>query len=110
MSNCAYMFIFLHCSQDEERLRTIYEKQCKRLKTLDSRGAESSKIDATEASIRKLLTKMNISIRTVEAISLRIHKLRDDELQPQLAALINGYRIASLNHCANVYLSVLVSF
>ncbi|XP_057727109.1 protein ROLLING AND ERECT LEAF 2-like [Arachis stenosperma] len=76
--------------KDEERLRSIYEKQCKRLKTLDNRGAESTKIDATEASIKKLLTKINISIRTVEAISLRIHKLRDDELQPQLAALITG--------------------
>ncbi|XP_061359965.1 protein ROLLING AND ERECT LEAF 2-like [Gastrolobium bilobum] len=76
--------------KDEERLRAIYEKQCKRLKTLDYRGAETSKIDATEASIRKLLTKMNICIRTVEAISGKIHKLRDDELQPQLAELING--------------------
>ncbi|KAJ1388136.1 hypothetical protein SESBI_39401 [Sesbania bispinosa] len=76
--------------KDEERLRAIYEKQCKRLKALDSRGAESSKIDATEASIKKLLTKINICIRTVETISGRIHKLRDDELQPQLAALING--------------------
>lgn len=85
------MFIIFLCSQDEERLRSIYEKQCKRLKTLDNRGAESTKIDATEASIKKLLTKINISIRTVEAISLRIHKLRDDELQPQLAALITGY-------------------
>ncbi|OIV97946.1 hypothetical protein TanjilG_12703 [Lupinus angustifolius] len=76
--------------KDEEKLRTLYEKQCKRLKTLDDRGAESSKIDATEASIRKLLTKINICIRTVESISGRIHKLRDDELQPQLAELING--------------------
>lgn len=101
------MFVFLHCSQDEEKLRAIYEKQCKRLKTLDNRGAEPSKIDATEASIRKLLTKINICIRTVESISGRIHKLRDDELQPQLAALINGYQIASLIHYANIYLPCL---
>ncbi|KAK2443905.1 hypothetical protein QL285_014969 [Trifolium repens] len=76
--------------KDEERLRAIYEKECKRLKALDDRGAEATKIDAAEASIRKLLTKINICIRSVETISGRIHKLRDEELQPQLAALING--------------------
>ncbi|KAL9313622.1 hypothetical protein ACSQ67_019074 [Phaseolus vulgaris] len=77
--------------KDEERLRVIYEKQFKRLKTLDNLGAESSKIDATRASIRKLQTKINICIRTAETIMGRIHKLRDNELQPQLAALINGF-------------------
>ncbi|KAL2638257.1 hypothetical protein AAZV13_06G105100 [Glycine max] len=76
--------------KDEERLRAIYEKKFKRLKTLDNLGAESSKIDATRASIRKLQTKINICIRTAETIMGRIHKLRDNELQPQLAALING--------------------
>ncbi|RDY09518.1 Nitrate regulatory gene2 protein, partial [Mucuna pruriens] len=77
--------------KDEERLRAIYEKQFKRLRTLDNLGAESSKIDAARASIRKLQTKINICIRTAETIMGRIHKLRDNELQPQLAALINGF-------------------
>ncbi|XP_027338586.1 nitrate regulatory gene2 protein isoform X2 [Abrus precatorius] len=77
--------------KDEERLRAVYEKQYKRLKTLDNQGAESSKIDSTRASIRKLQTKINICIRTAETIMGRIHKLRDNELQPQLAALINGF-------------------
>ncbi|RHN62900.1 hypothetical protein MtrunA17_Chr4g0052471 [Medicago truncatula] len=77
--------------KDEERLRAIYKKQCKRLKALDNRGAESN---ATESSIRKLLTKINICIRSVETILGRIHKLRDEELQPQLAALISGYEIS----------------
>ncbi|XP_027904045.1 nitrate regulatory gene2 protein-like [Vigna unguiculata] len=77
--------------KDEERLRAIYEKKFKRLKTLDNIGAESSKIDATRASVRKLQTKINICIRTAETIMGRIHKLRDNELQPQLAALINGF-------------------
>ncbi|KAL5192778.1 Nitrate regulatory gene2 protein [Glycine soja] len=96
--------------KDEERLRAIYEKKFKRLKTLDNLGAESSKIDATRASIRKLQTKINICIRTAETIMGRIHKLRDNELQPQLAALINGYQIASLIHYANIYLSLLINF
>ncbi|KAJ7965542.1 Protein of unknown function (DUF630 and DUF632) [Quillaja saponaria] len=76
--------------KDEERLRVIYEKKCKRLKVLDDRGAESSVIDATQASIRKLQTKIEICIRTIDAISSRIHKLRDQELEPQVTELIHG--------------------
>lgn len=72
---------------------------------MDNRGAEATKIDATESLIRKLLTKINICIKSVETISGRIHKLRDEELQPQLAALINGYEIASfLHYYVNIHL------
>lgn len=77
--------------QDEERLRVMYEKQCRRLTVLVEEGAESSKIDAARASIRKLVTKLDVSIKAIDAISSRIHKLRDEELQPQVAALIHGY-------------------
>ncbi|KAF5735500.1 hypothetical protein HS088_TW15G01007 [Tripterygium wilfordii] len=76
--------------KDEEKLRIIYEKKCKELRTLDEKGAEASKIDFAQASVHKLLTKINISIRGVDAISRRIHKLRDEELQPQLTELIRG--------------------
>ncbi|CAN4097739.1 unnamed protein product [Withania somnifera] len=76
--------------KDEEKLRIIYEKQCRRLKSLDEQGAESSKIDATQSSIRKLLTKLNVCIKAIDAISSRIDKLRDEELQPQVGELIYG--------------------
>ncbi|CAH8354573.1 unnamed protein product [Eruca vesicaria subsp. sativa] len=76
--------------KDEEKLRVIYEEKCKTLKKLDSLGAESSKIDTTRAAIRKLLTKLDVCIRSVDSISSRIHKLRDEELQPQLTQLIHG--------------------
>ncbi|ESQ34621.1 hypothetical protein EUTSA_v10006728mg [Eutrema salsugineum] len=76
--------------KDEEKLRVIYEEKCRTLKKLDSIGAESSKIDATRASIRKLLTKLDVCIRSVDSISTRIHKLRDEELEPQLTQLIHG--------------------
>ncbi|XP_009618354.1 nitrate regulatory gene2 protein [Nicotiana tomentosiformis] len=76
--------------KDEEKLRLIYEKQCRRLRSLDEQGAESSKIDATQASIRRLLTKLNVCIKAIDAIAHRIHKLRDEELQPQVAELIHG--------------------
>ncbi|XVF39304.1 hypothetical protein PTKIN_Ptkin01aG0024000 [Pterospermum kingtungense] len=74
----------------EERLRVIYEKKCKRLRMLDGQGAEASKIDATQASIKNLLTKINVCIKAVEVMSTRIQKLRDEELLPQLTELIQG--------------------
>ncbi|KAI3785347.1 hypothetical protein L1987_44463 [Smallanthus sonchifolius] len=74
----------------EERLRVIYEKMCKRLNELDAKGAESSKIDAAQASIRRLMTKLNVSIKAIDAISCEIHKVRDKELQPQVSELIYG--------------------
>ncbi|KAL6958056.1 hypothetical protein U1Q18_040406 [Sarracenia purpurea var. burkii] len=77
--------------KDEERLRIVYTKQWKRLKELDDRGAESSKIDATHHSIKKLLPKINVAVSAVDAISRRIHTLRDEELQPQLNELLHRY-------------------
>ncbi|KAJ6352732.1 hypothetical protein OIU76_001870 [Salix suchowensis] len=76
--------------KDEERLRVMYEKECKRLKILDDRGAEPTRIDATQASVRKLLTKINVCIRAVDAISRKIHGLRDEKLEPQITKLIHG--------------------
>ncbi|KAL0391749.1 UNVERIFIED_CONTAM: protein ALTERED PHOSPHATE STARVATION RESPONSE 1 [Sesamum radiatum] len=76
--------------EDEERLRVVYEKQCKRLNILDEEGAEPRKIDATQASIRRLRTKLDVRVKAINIISSRIHKLRDDELQPKVAALIYG--------------------
>ncbi|XP_073146095.1 uncharacterized protein [Henckelia pumila] len=76
--------------KDEERLRVLYEKQCKRLKILDEVGAESRKLVAAQASISKLLTRLDVSVKAIDAISNSIHKLRDEELQPQVAALVHG--------------------
>uniref|UniRef100_A0A0E0DRL5 DUF632 domain-containing protein n=1 Tax=Oryza meridionalis TaxID=40149 RepID=A0A0E0DRL5_9ORYZ len=75
---------------EEEKLRFTYDKQWKRLKELDDNGAEPYKIDSTRASIRTLLTRINITIRSAKVISRRIHILRDDELHPHLVKLIQG--------------------
>ncbi|OQU78034.1 uncharacterized protein LOC8058473 [Sorghum bicolor] len=80
---------------EEEKLRITYDKEWKRLKELDASGAEPHKIDTTRASIRALLTKINISIRSAKVISRRIHILRDDELHPHLVTLIHGNWILS---------------
>ncbi|WCJ44370.1 hypothetical protein M5689_025040 [Euphorbia peplus] len=76
--------------KDEETLRVTYEKECRRLRSLDEHGAETSKIEATQALIRKLLTKLKVSIRAIDAISSKIHMLRDKELQPRVTELVHG--------------------
>lgn len=87
--------------QEEERLRDIYEREWKQLKALDESGGESWQIDSTQASIRNLVTKLNIVIRSANHISSRIHKIRDEELRPQLTELIQGYVLSTSLHLCN---------
>ncbi|CAH1443087.1 unnamed protein product [Lactuca virosa] len=77
--------------KDEERLRLKYDKMSKKLKDLDARGAEYTKIDAVRASVRRTLTKLDVCIKSIDAISSKIQKVRDEELQPQLSELIYGF-------------------
>lgn len=54
-------------------------------------GADPSSLEKTRAAIRDLHTQIKVSIHSVESISKRIETLRDDELQPQLLQLVEGY-------------------
>ncbi|CAK7354676.1 unnamed protein product [Dovyalis caffra] len=74
----------------EEKLRVIYDNEWKRLKRLDDIGAEASQIDRTQASVKSLLSKIKVPVGAIEAISIRIHKIRDEELQTQVNELIIG--------------------
>ncbi|CAO2195954.1 unnamed protein product [Urochloa humidicola] len=78
--------------KDEEKLRLQYEKNYRRLKSLDERGAESSTIDSTRLSVRLLRSKISINVRTANAFSSKIQKIRDEELYPQLVDLIQRFR------------------
>lgn len=77
-------------------MRMIHEKKCKRLKDLDERGAEAHKIESTRTLVRKLSTKIRIAFHFVDSISSKISKLRDEDLWPQIAQLIQGYVIRPL--------------
>ncbi|KAL5675255.1 hypothetical protein ACJX0J_011386, partial [Zea mays] len=74
----------------EEKMRLLISKNSKRLKLLDQKGAEPQKIDATRNLLRKLSTKIRIAVRVIAKISRKINKLRDEELWPQVNALIQG--------------------
>uniref|UniRef100_A0A0D9W877 DUF632 domain-containing protein n=1 Tax=Leersia perrieri TaxID=77586 RepID=A0A0D9W877_9ORYZ len=75
----------------EEKMRLLLAKNSKRLKLLDQRGAEAHKIDATRNLLRKLSTKIKIAVRVIAKVSRKINKVRDEELGPQVNALILGF-------------------
>lgn len=74
----------------EEKIRLLLDRSSKRLQQLDKRGAEAHKIEATQTLIRKLSTKIRISIQVVNSVSAKISMLRDEELWPQIEELIQG--------------------
>ncbi|VVB15933.1 unnamed protein product [Arabis nemorensis] len=76
----------------EEKLRVLYERGYKVLKKLDQTGAEPSKIYEAEAVVKLHLSKINVAVRAVETISMRIHKIRDEELWFQVIEIINGFK------------------
>ncbi|MCL7039771.1 hypothetical protein MKW94_007634 [Papaver nudicaule] len=74
----------------EERMRLIHERKSRRLKRMDETGAEAHKVDATRIQVETLFTKIRIAIQVVDKISVKINKLRDEELCPQINGLIHG--------------------
>lgn len=81
--------------QSGEQVRIAYEKKGKQLRNHDVKGDDPTAVEKTRASIRDLHTQIKVSIHSVEAISKRIETLRDEEMQPQLLELIQGYISAS---------------
>ncbi|ESQ53582.1 hypothetical protein EUTSA_v10024384mg [Eutrema salsugineum] len=79
-----------HEVKAEEKLRVAHEKKLRKLKRLDQRGAEANKVDTTRKLVRDMSTKIRIAIQVVDKISVTINKIRDEDLWPQLNALIQG--------------------
>ena len=77
--------------QGGEKIRVAYEKKCRQLRKQDINGEEPLVADRTRLAARDLQTHLKVSINSVEAISSRIDRLRDEELFPQLLELIQGY-------------------
>ncbi|CAH8363752.1 unnamed protein product [Eruca vesicaria subsp. sativa] len=76
----------------EEKLRVLYEKGYSFLKSLDQNGAESNEIYEAEVEVKLHLSKVNVSVRAVESVSMRIHKIRDEELSLQVNKTINVFK------------------
>ncbi|KAJ1269571.1 hypothetical protein BS78_07G222100 [Paspalum vaginatum] len=74
-----------------EKIRVLHDEKCKTLKKLYDNGAEAHKLEEVEVSIKKLSSKLDISIRIVNNISYKINKMRDQELWPQTHKVIQGF-------------------
>ena len=100
-------YIFFNQFQDEEKHRVVYDKECKKLKDLTKKGAESSKIEVVSISVGRLLLRINVSVTSIDAISRTIDKLRDEKLLPQLSELIQGHVIITFLDHFNVGFSII---
>ncbi|KAJ8510382.1 hypothetical protein OPV22_000816 [Ensete ventricosum] len=73
-----------------EYIRKVYDQKCKQLGHQCARDLDAGLIDKTRAVVKDLHSRLGVAIWSVESISKKIEKLRDDELQPQLVELMQG--------------------
>ncbi|XP_062183184.1 protein ALTERED PHOSPHATE STARVATION RESPONSE 1-like [Phragmites australis] len=73
-----------------ENVRKAYDEKCSLLRRQFARGLNAQLIDKTRAVVKDLHSRVSVAIQAVDAISKRIEKIRDEELQPQLVELIQG--------------------
>lgn len=87
------MICFLHFYrfQGSQTVRREYDEKCRILRELESEGKSSQRIDKTRAVVKDLHSRIRVAIHRIDSISRRIEELRDNELQPQLEELIEGY-------------------
>ncbi|KAH9294954.1 hypothetical protein KI387_038542 [Taxus chinensis] len=74
----------------EECIRRVYEKKRAQLRNQETEGKSQQVIDKTRAAIKDLHSRIRVGIHAVDSVSMRIQRLRDEELQPQLVELIQG--------------------
>ncbi|XP_020586899.1 uncharacterized protein LOC110029119 [Phalaenopsis equestris] len=73
-----------------DQTRQMYQKKCLQLRNLDAKGSGTHTLDKSRAAVKDLYARIWVSLRTIETISIRIHKVIDDELHPQLTELLQG--------------------
>lgn len=71
----------------EEKLRILYARKYKQMKSLDDKGAET--LETARTMLRALSTKIQIAIHVIDKMSTSINKLRDEELWPQINDLVH---------------------
>ncbi|KAI3669266.1 hypothetical protein L6452_40494 [Arctium lappa] len=73
-----------------ESIRKEYDQTCDQLRHQFAKDLKPHVMDKTRAVAKDLHSRMRVALHTVDSISKRIEKMRDDELQPQLVELIQG--------------------
>ncbi|EXB39747.1 hypothetical protein L484_016591 [Morus notabilis] len=73
-----------------ESVRKEYDEKCEQLRYMFAKDYSSQVIDKTRAVVKDLHSRIRVAIHSVDSISKRIEKMRDEELHPQLAELTQG--------------------
>lgn len=73
-----------------ESITKAYDRKCNQLRHQFAKDTNARVIDKTRAAVKDLHSRVRVTIQAVDLISRRIEKLRDEELQPQLAELMQG--------------------
>ncbi|KAI3824459.1 hypothetical protein L1987_05919 [Smallanthus sonchifolius] len=73
-----------------ESIRKVYDRKCGQLRHQFAKDLKTHVIDKTRALVKDLHSRIIVALHTVDSISKRIEKMRDEELQPQLLELIQG--------------------
>lgn len=73
-----------------ESIRKEYDRKCDQLRHQFAKDLKPHVIDKTRSVAKDLHSRIRVALHTVDSISKRIEKIRDEELQPQLVELIQG--------------------
>ncbi|CAL1376706.1 unnamed protein product [Linum trigynum] len=73
-----------------ECIRKEYDQKCDKLRHQFAKDHNAHVIDKTRAVAKNLHSRIRVAIHSVDSISKRIEKIRDEELHPQLLELVQG--------------------
>ncbi|PPR89921.1 hypothetical protein GOBAR_AA30755 [Gossypium barbadense] len=74
-----------------ESIRKEYDRRCDQLRHQFAKDISTQVIDKTRAVVKDLHSRIRVALHSVNTISKRIEKMRDEELQPQLVELTQGF-------------------
>ncbi|XWS41541.1 hypothetical protein CRYUN_Cryun17cG0090600 [Craigia yunnanensis] len=73
-----------------ESIRKGYDRKCDQLRHQFAKDISTQVIDKTRAVVKDLHSQIRVALHSVNTISKRIEKMRDEEMLPQLVELIQG--------------------
>lgn len=73
-----------------EIIRREYDAKCIQLRQQCAKDLSTQVIDKTRAVVKDLHSRIRVALHSVDSISKRIEKMRDEELLPQLLELLQG--------------------
>lgn len=73
-----------------ESIQNEYDRKCDQLRHQFAKDHSTQAIDKTRAVVKDLHSRIRVAIHSVDSISKRIERMRDEELLPQLQEFIQG--------------------